>query len=177
MIMKLKRITNSKDDDAVKLIALHEDVFPETERYRDTQILINLIDKNESVHFNAIYEEDKLAGLFLYWDLGGFYYIHFLAVYSEMRNRQIGKQVLDWVAANLKKPVFLEVEAPADDLQTRRLHFYERNGYRVVARNPELLYEARERSSILWMMANQQVEHPENYIQTIKDIVYDASVE
>lgn len=175
--MKLKRITNSKDDDAVKLIALHEDVFPETERYRDTQILINLIDKNESVHFNAIYEEEQLAGLFLYWDLGGFYYIHFLAVYSEMRNRQIGKQVLDWVAANLKKPVFLEVEAPADDLQTRRLHFYERNGYRVVARNPELLYEARERSSILWMMANKQVEHPENYIQTIKDIVYDASVE
>lgn len=64
--MKLKRITNSTDDDAVKLIALHEDVFPETERYRDTQILINLIDKNKSVHFNAIYEEDKLAGLFLY---------------------------------------------------------------------------------------------------------------
>lgn len=94
-----------------------------------------------------------------------------------MRNRQIGNQVLDWVAANLKKPVFLEVEAPADDLQTRRLHFYERNGYRVVARNPELLYEARERSSILWMMANQQVEHLENYIRTIKDVVYDAGAE
>lgn len=175
--MKLKRITHSKDEEAIKLIALYEETFPESERYRDTRILLNLIDNNKSVHFHAIYEDDKLAGLFLYWDLGGFYYIHFLAVYPEMRNRKIGKQVLDWVAENLKQPLFLEAEAPVDELSTRRIRFYERNGYQVLARNPEILYEAREKSSILWLMGNQQVAHLEKYITTIKDIVYDATGE
>lgn len=175
--MELKRITNSKDNDAVKLIALYEETFPESERYRDTQILRNLIDRNEHVHFNAIYEDNELAGLFLYWDLNGFYYIHFLVVYPEMRNKKIGEKVLDWVADNIKQPILLEAEAPEDDFSTRRIDFYERNGYHALAKNPIVLYDARERSSILWLMGNQPVENLDDYIKTLKDVVYEATGE
>ena len=173
--MKLRRITDSKDNEIDKLIALYEDTFPESERYRDTKILIDLIDTNRSAHFNAIYEENKLAGLFLYWDLGDFNYIHFLAIFPEMRNRKIGKQVLDWVSENIDQPILLEAEAPSDEFSIRRIHFYERNGYQVLAKNPDVLYESREKSSILWLMGNYQIKCLENYIIRIRDIVYEAT--
>lgn len=173
--MNLRRVTDSKDNEVIKLIALYEDTFPESERYRDTQILLDLIDNSRLTHFNAIYENYKLAGLFVYWDLGEFCYIHFLAIFPEMRNRKIGKQILDWVSKNISQPVLLEVEVPTDEFSIRRIHFYERNNYQVLAKNPDILYESRERSSVLWLMGNHQVKYLRNYITTIKNIVYDAT--
>lgn len=175
--MKLKRFVNSRDEEVVKLIALYQEVFPESERFRDDQILLNLIDNNQSLHFKAIYEDDELAGLFMYWTLEKLHYIHFLAVYPEMRNRKIGKKVLDWIAENFKQPVFLEADDPEDEISTRRIHFYERNGYQVLAKNPEILYEARERSCKLWLMGNTPVEYLDDYIRTIRDVIYKASGE
>lgn len=175
--MKIKRLINSRDEEVVKLMILYQESFPESERFRDDQVLLNLIDNNPLLHFNAIYEEDELAGLFMYWTLEELHYIHFLAVYPKMRNRKIGKKVLDWIAENLKQPVFLEADAPEDEMSARRIHFYERNGYRVLSKNPEILYEARERSCKLWLMGNQSVESLDDYIQTLKEVVYKASGE
>lgn len=173
--MELKRIVNSQDREAVELIALYQIAFPESERFCDDQILLNLIDSNRSLYFDAIYDDEKLAGLLMYWDLEELYYVHYFAVYPEMRNRKIGTKVLDWIAENFKKPVFLEVDDPIDELSDRRIHFYERNGYQVLAKNPETLYIARERSCKLWLMGNQPVKHLEKYIHTIREVVYRAS--
>lgn len=175
--MELKRIVNSQDGEVIKLIALYQVAFPESERFSDDQILLNLIDNNRFLHFNAIYEDEELAGLFMYWALEELYYVHFLAVYPEMRNRKIGKKVLDWIAENFKKPVFLEVDDPKDEICVRRINFYERNGYQVLAKNPELLYKARERSCKLWLMGNRPVEALGDYIRTIREVVYRASGE
>lgn len=175
--MELRRIVDSQDGEVIKLMALYQIAFPESERFSDDQILLNLIDNNRLLHLNAIYEDEQLAGLFMYWDLEELYYVHFLAVYPEMRNRKIGKKVLDWIAENFKKTVFLEVDDPEDEISARRVNFYERNGYQVLARNPELLYIARERSCKLWLMGNQPVEPLEDYIHTIREVVYRASGE
>lgn len=175
--MQLKRIVNSQDGEVIKLIALYQVAFPATERFSDDQILLNLIDNNRLLHFNAIYEDDELAGLFMYWALEELYYVHYLAVYPEMRNRKIGKKVLDWIAENLKKPVFLEVDDPENEMSAKQINFYQRNGYQVLAKNPEILYKARERSCKLWLMGNQPVEALEDYIHTIREVVYQASGE
>ncbi|MDR2010892.1 MAG: GNAT family N-acetyltransferase [Bacteroidales bacterium] len=175
--MKLRRITCSNDSEAQKLIDLHNDIFPEYERFYKTTLWANLIDNARFMHFNAIYENDELAGFFIYWDLEDAYYIHFIAVRPEMRNRKIGQQVLDWTAANLHKPVFLESEIPYDEITTRRLNFYKRNGFSELANDPEILSEVREGGHPLWFMGTQPVENLEDYLIKVRDKVYYATGE
>lgn len=78
--MELKRIADSRTPDAEKLIALHRETFPEYERFCDTPLMANMIDHERSMYFNAVYEKGELAGLFVYWDLGDSYYIHFIGL-------------------------------------------------------------------------------------------------
>ena len=122
--MELKRIADSRTPDAEKLIALHRETFPEYERFCDTPLMANMIDHEGSMYFNAVYEKGELAGLFVYWDLGDSYYIHFIAVYPEKRNHKIGQHILDWVCEHLHRPVFLEAEIPYDAITARRLCFW-----------------------------------------------------
>lgn len=135
--MELKRIADSRTPDAEKLIALHRETFPEYERFCDTPLMANMIDHERSMYFNAVYEKGELAGLFVYWDLGDSYYIHFIAVYPEKRNHKIGQHILDWVGEHLHRPVFLEAEIPYDAITARRLCFYKRNGFLELAETPE----------------------------------------
>lgn len=175
--MKLRRITCSNDPEAQKLIDLHNDIFPEYKRFYKTPLWINLIDNAKSMYFNAIEENDELVGFFIYWDLEDAYYIHFIAVRPEMRNRKIGQQVLDWVATNLHKPVFLESEIPYDEITTRRLNFYKRNGFSELVNDPEILSEVRNGGHPLWFMGTQPVDNLEDYLIKVRDKVYYATGE
>ena len=60
------------------------------------------------MYFNAIECDGELSGMFVYWDIGDFYYLEHLAVFPEMRNKKIGQQVLDYVAEHLKGVRLLE---------------------------------------------------------------------
>ncbi|MDR2084670.1 MAG: GNAT family N-acetyltransferase [Bacteroidales bacterium] len=175
--MKLKRITNSKNPESKTLINLHNDIFPEYERFYKTHLWANLIDNASFMHFNAIYENDELAGFFIYWDLEDAYYIHFIAVRSEMRNRKIGQQILDWVSANLHKPVFLESEIPYDEMTSRRLSFYKRNGFSELANDPKILSEVRKGGHPLWFMGTQKVNNLDDYLIKVRENVYYATGE
>lgn len=86
------------------------------------------------MHFNMIESDGELCGLFVYWDMGEFYYLEHLAVAPHMRNRKIGQQVLEHVETSLPGIRLLEVEPAEDELTTRRVAFYRRNGYRIVDR-------------------------------------------
>ena len=175
--MKLKRITSSNNEEAQRLIALHSETFPEYERFRETSLLANLIDNAESMHFNGIREDGESVGFFIYWDLEDSYYIHFIAVFPEMRNRKIGQKVLDWVSENLHLPVFLESEIPFDEITARRLNFYKRNGFRELANDPEILSEDRRGGHPLWLMGTQKVDDLNRYLVKIKERVYYATGE
>lgn len=170
--VKLNRITNSSSSEAQKLIALHGQTFPEYERFQGTSLLAMLIDNVPAVHFQAISAGDDLAGFFMYWDLDGLYYIHFIAVFPEMRNKKIGQQVLDWVADNLSQPVFLESEVPYDEITARRLAFYERNGFQRLANNPDILAAVRRGGHPLWLMGTRPVKDLEGCLIKIRDTVY-----
>lgn len=175
--MKLKRITDSHIPEARKLITLHSETFPQYERFRNSSLLANLIDNAAAMRFDAVYEKDLLAGFFMYWDLEDCYYIHFIAVFPEMRNNRIGQQILDWVSQNLHNPVFLESEVPYNEITARRLHFYERNGFMKLANDPEILSEDRRGGHALWFMGTQPVDHLEPYLKKIKTLVYHATGE
>jgi len=175
--MILKRITSSNNEDAQRLIALHSETFPEYERFQETPLLANLIDNEEDMQFNGIYEDDELAGFFIYWDLGDSYYIHFITVFPEMRNKKIGQKVLDWVSKNLHRPVFLESEIPYDEITDRRLNFYKRNSFTELANDPEILAEVRRGGHPLWLMGTQKVDDLSSYLIKIKEQVYFATGE
>ena len=115
-IIKLTRITYSNNADIETLVALHEKEFGEYERFRETGLMRKLIGGAQNMFFHTVHEDGKLAGLFIYWDLEDSYYIHFIAVFPDMRGHKIGQKILDWVADNLNKPVFLEVDIPFDEL-------------------------------------------------------------
>ncbi len=89
-----------------------------------TRLLYNLIDGAHDMFFHSVHENEKLAGFFIYWDLKTSYYIHFIAIFPEMRNHKIGQKVFDWVVKNLQKPVFLEVDIPFNEITQRRLNFF-----------------------------------------------------
>jgi len=175
--MELKRISDSNHPDAHRLIKLHSETFPEYERFQETPLLANLIDNAGSMRFNSIYENEELAGFFIYWDLEDCYYIHFIAVFPDMRNRKIGQKILNWVSENLHLPVFLESEVPYDEMTTRRLNFYKRNGFKELANNPEILAEDRRGGHALWFMGTQAVTDLDHYLRKVKERVYYATGE
>jgi len=170
--MKIERITNSRGSEAQKLIDLHSKTFPEYERFQGTSLMADLIDNASSMHFNAIHEGENVVGFFIYWDLGDFYYIHFIAVYPDMRNMRTGQRVMEWVDKNMTKPVLLESEVPFDEISARRLNFYKRNHFQELANDPATLSEVRKGGHPLWLMGTQPVADLKSCLIKIRDKVY-----
>lgn len=173
--MKLRRITDVNDQELPELIRLYEEAFPVEER-RPVEKLKGLIREKTEMFFNAISEGEKLAGLFIYWDMGDFYFLEHLAVFEEFRNQKIGQKVLDFVNEHLKGERLLEVEHPCDEITERRVNYYRRNGYEVVEKEYMQLPYSRGKQGIpLWVMSNKTSVLPEllnEHIEQIKEIVY-----
>ena len=174
-MIEIERLTKSDSPQAQRLIALHGQTFPQYERFRGTSLLAEWIDHAPSMYFNAVYEAGTLAGFVMYWDLGTAYYIHFIAVYPHMRNRQIGRQILAWVRAHLQLPVFLESEVPFDPITSRRFEFYKRNGFLPLAEDPEILASVRRGGHPQWFMGTQAVDDLDSYLEKVNRLVYHAT--
>lgn len=174
-MMNLRRITKADDGALAQLIAVYEESFPVEER-RDIPHLRYLIENRESMYFNAIECDGGVAGLFVYWKLDGFYYLEHLAVYAEMRNKKIGQQVLDFVRDNLHGLRILEVEHAEDEITTRRVNYYQRNGYKILDRSYiQPSYDGVHNEIALWIMGSEEGVAPEllnKYINITKEEVY-----
>ena len=85
IMMTLSRITSADDSRLNRLIPLYEESFPESERRKIGQ-LKRMIENHTPMYFNAIECDGELSGMFVYWDMGDFYYLEHLAVFPEMRN-------------------------------------------------------------------------------------------
>ena len=70
---------------------------------------------------------------------------------------EIGQQVLEHVETSLPGIRLLEVEPAEDELTTRRVAFYRRNGYRIVDRSyVQPSYENFGDAAPLWIMGNDR---------------------
>ncbi|MEG1586793.1 MAG: GNAT family N-acetyltransferase [Bacteroidales bacterium] len=173
-MIRLNRITQADDLRLTPLIALYEEAFPAEER-REIGQLKQLIENNESMFLNAIECDGEPAGLFIYWDMGDFYYLEHLAVFNHMRNKEIGRRVLDWIATNLPGLRLLEVEPDDNEMALRRINYYKRNGYEVITSDYiQPSYSKDEDACALWIMGNEKTEHITQYIDIIKQRVYHA---
>ena len=161
--MTLSRITSADDSRLNRLIPLYEESFPESERRKIGQ-LKRMIENHTPMYFNAIECDGELSGMFVYWDMGDFYYLEHLAVFPEMRNKKIGQQVLDYVAGHLKGLRLLEVE---------RVNYYRRNGYKVLDKTyVQPSYHAMENACPLWIMGNEDSPRLSEQVERIKEEVY-----
>ena len=78
----------------------------------------------------AEYETDAyIAGFIATWEFDDFVFIEHFAVSPEKRNGGIGAKILNEFTHMTDKRVCLEVEPPDDEMQKRRISFYERNGF------------------------------------------------
>lgn len=170
--MQLERITNLQDELLDKLIPLYEESFPEEERRPKAQLLKLIENKNE-MYFTAVFWEGELCGLFVYWDFLDFFYVEHLAVFPSMRNKKIGAKVLAFIATNLGGVRLLEVEPPTNEMATRRIEYYRRNGYEVLEKEYiQPSYSRNEDACNLWIMGNTNPGQLPAFIERIKKEVY-----
>lgn len=173
--MELRRITRMEDPQLAEVISLYQQAFPASER-REVNQLKRLVTEQPAMFFHIITEGKKLAGLFIYWKLEDFYYLEHLAVYPEMRNQKIGQKVLDYIREHLLGEHLLEVEPAVDEMTSRRINYYRRNGYEVVEKQyRQPAYDDPEKSYPLWLMSNRigtDKRDLDRRIQIIKEEVY-----
>ena len=171
-MVNLIRITDPTDIRLQKLIPLYKEAFPEEER-RNIKQLERLIREKTEMHFNAIETDGVLAGLFIYWDMRDFYYLEHLAVFTPMRNLKVGQQVLDYIAEHLDDTRLLEVEPTTDEMTTRRVNYYRRNGYEILDKTyMQPSYDEDIEVGNLWIMGNRKSDRLQEFIERIKQVAY-----
>ncbi len=171
-MVTLRRITDARDKEFDKLIQLYTEAFPLEERRGEDQ-LKRMLAEESRMYFNAISCDDKLSGLFVYWDFGTFYYLEHLAVYAEMRNSKIGQQTLDWIKENLNGLRILEVEPAEAEIAIRRIRYYERNGYNVYEKEYlQPAYRTGGNGCHLWVMCNREDIGLNEKLDLLKEAVY-----
>lgn len=102
--------------------------FPEAER-RDTPQQREYSDHHPLFRSHIVRNDEQPIGMVSYWDFGDFFYIEHFAISPSLRNGGYGGKVLAMLQEQLKKPIVLEVEEPTDELSTRRIGFYQRQGF------------------------------------------------
>jgi ribosomal protein S18 acetylase RimI-like enzyme len=169
-MIELQRVERPDDRVMERLLPLYEEAFPVNER-RDAGQLRRMIGNRDSMYFNAIRNDGRLAGLYVYWDLGDFHYIEHLAVLASCRGRGVGTRVLEYTASHLTGSRLLEVE-PA----SRQVAFYERQGYTVLDREyVQPPYDDRRQACPLWIMGNERPGHLAGFVERVKREVYEKN--
>lgn len=176
-MVELERLKSGKEDVFQKLMELYTEAFPLEER-REIVQLEEMLEAEPAMCFHAVRCDGELAGLVVYWDFGMFYYLEHLAVFAGMRNKKIGQQILEWIGGHLKGVWILEVEPePGEtEMASRRIRYYERNGFRILDKNYlQPSYRPGGEEFPLWIMGNepgQTQQELDRQIQVIKDRVY-----
>ena len=172
--MKLQRITTATDTAWEVLLPLYKTAFPIEERRNDEDLLYTVAHCPEMV-CNAIYVQQQVVGMSIYWNLDGFVYLEHFMILPEYRNQGIGAWVLQQLANSTTLPRILEVEPASDALTQRRVAMYERNGYGVVCTDYyQESYRKGEQGIPLWLMCSESLAKAriEQMAQCIKEQVY-----
>ncbi len=72
-----------------------------------------------------------IAALNSYWTFPSYIFLEHYAVGQNLRGRGIGTRLLSEFVRSAGKPCILEIDPPVDEVSIRRLHFYERVGFKA----------------------------------------------
>lgn len=73
--------------------------------------------------------EGKTVGVIAFWHLDDFIFIEHLAVDESMRGQKIGTKMLEFIKKHFNTRVILEVELPYNEINRKRIAFYEHSGF------------------------------------------------
>ncbi len=172
--MKLQRITTAYDQTWEVLLPLYQTSFPIEER-RTEQDLLYTVEHCPEMHCNAIYQQNQVVGMCLYWLLDGFVYLEHFMILPSHRGQGIGSWVLQQLALSTTLPRILEVEPATTPLTHRRVELYQRNGYQIVSKDYyQESYRKGEQGIALWLMCSEPLstEKVSQMAQCIKEQVY-----
>ncbi len=121
-------ITESQHPLVDRIAVTYEQSFPVAER-RPFPLVRELIDAHPSFTANALLRGDAYLGFITSWEFEAFRYVEHFAIDASARNSGVGGEALRLFLGQNNQPVVLEVELPENDLNRRRIAFYERQGF------------------------------------------------
>jgi Acetyltransferases len=121
------RVTSKEHPHWLFLVNCYLEAFPADER-RPLPDLEALLQRSD-FGCNVLLKGDQPVGIFLAWQLHSFRYIEHFAIDHAFRGQIIGKTALNKYLGMGNLPVVLEVEPPVCEINSRRIRFYEREGF------------------------------------------------
>ena len=109
-----------------KLEELYLSAFPKEERFPFD--ILEDCSKEDNSNLYAIIDDDKFIGMCYIVNCEGAYYLMYLAVEEELRNKKYGSKILEDLKEKYKT-LFLSIDEPTDEISIRRKNFYLKNGF------------------------------------------------
>lgn len=109
-----------------KLQELYFSAFPEEERFPFW--ILEECSKEDNTDLYAIIDNNKFVGMCYIVNCDGAYYLMYLAVQEELRNRKYGSKILKDLKEKYKT-LFLSIGVQIDEISTKRKNFYLRNRF------------------------------------------------
>jgi N-acetylglutamate synthase-like GNAT family acetyltransferase len=113
-----------------KIFDLMKTSFPENE-YRTYENQKKLLDKKEYKIITKEDEKGETIAFLSLWSALEFDFIEHFAVSPMCRGGGVGSEMMKNLMQNTNKPIILEIEIPHDEMSIKRLHFYERLGFKL----------------------------------------------
>ncbi len=126
MILR-ERIRHTRDASFDDCWQLYLSAFPAQER-RDRDYQSETLDA-EVYHMEALFVEGHFVGFIAWWDFDDVVYVEHFAIVERYRSFGYGRALLREFIVSQAKKVVLEVEHGVEEMQARRIGFYERLGF------------------------------------------------
>lgn len=170
-MIEFKKIAGAGDPLFVKMYELYRSAFPASER-RTLGALELVLNNEKRFEADALMKDGEFVGFFTYWLFDRFCYAEHFAVDPSLRGKNIGSEVVQSLLQRIDMPVVLEVELPEDPMAIRRIHFYERQGLKVVPHNyAQPYYDGSGRMLPMLIMTND-LHFADKHFKLIKETLY-----
>lgn len=111
--------------------------------YADTLAVM----KDDRYAMYRIIDDGKDVGFISVWQLQEVTFVEHFVIYDDYRGKGVGGRAIDCICKKFGK-VILEAEKPEDDIQKRRVAFYERHGFIA---NPQPYMQPAYRGDSEWV--------------------------
>lgn len=109
-----------------KIENLYLSSFPKEERFPFW--LLEECSKESKSELSAIIDKNEFVGMCYIVDCDDAYYLMYLAVDPNLRNKNYGSKILSDLKEKYKT-LFLSIDEPTNEISVRRKNFYLRNGF------------------------------------------------
>lgn len=111
-----------------KFYNLMDESFPK-EEVRGFEVQKELLEQNPLLKLLTLKRGDKLLGFMLYWQLETCLFCENFAIDPDERGKNLGTTLMQTLQ-DMNKTIILEVDLPDDEVGKKRVHFYERLGFK-----------------------------------------------